>query len=181
MVSCELVIAMKANCMVSWFFLDCCWSAVLYNFIGIFCSWTLFASGIATGFLCYVYLGVPFSSKAARSSALLDLQDSHGSFGLNYCYQFTWVSFFDTIPETFCFTGLIKKKMNLVFDLTLNVLLIPPQKIHSDTWNGISKCPHILKSRTQFFIDSFWANGKTQSNHSNTNINISNSNNNNNS
>ena len=52
---------------VSWFFLDCCWSAILYNFIRYFLFMNIFASGIATGFLSYVYLGVPFSSKAAGS------------------------------------------------------------------------------------------------------------------
>lgn len=37
------------------------------------CSRTFFVLGIATGFLWYVYLCVPFSGKAARSSAPLDL------------------------------------------------------------------------------------------------------------
>lgn len=49
------------------------------------CSQTFFALGIATGFLCYVYLCVPFSGKAARSSPPLDLQDNHRSFVLRYC------------------------------------------------------------------------------------------------
>lgn len=48
------------------------------------CSRTFFALGIATGFLWYVYLCVPFSGKAARSSVPLDLQDNHGSFVLSY-------------------------------------------------------------------------------------------------
>ena len=51
----------------------------------------------------------------------------------------TLISFFDTIPEIFCFTSLIKKKMNSAFDLALNVLLIPPQKIR-EMFSGFRHC-----------------------------------------
>ena len=137
---------------VSWLFLNCCWSAILHNFIRYFLfviffffffaldvamrqriylqyrkhrfnpwigkiSWrrkwqptqvflpgkfhgqrslvgySLWVTKSRTWLSDYqtmqwdflVYLGVPYSSKVTRSSTLLDLQDNHGSFGLNYC------------------------------------------------------------------------------------------------
>ena len=46
---------------------------------------TKWLTDLATRFLWYVCLDVAYSSKVTRSSALLGLQDNHGSFGLNYC------------------------------------------------------------------------------------------------
>lgn len=154
-------ITWKQTPLVSWFF---SWLLLIISFTQLHrhpLFKTFFASGIATELLWYVYLGVSFPSKAVRiqlcwhCKTIVDLSCS--VIAKNYS-----ISSSDIIPRAACAIGLIKKKMNSVFELTLSVVLfIPPQNIIilCSTGIGIPRCFHNLRNRVQLFL-IFQANGE---------------------